>query len=172
MDCPLQVIARDVRDPIRRLATPRGFSLLEVLVATTLLLVAIAALAGLSIVATRANTAARTTTLASLLAAQKMEELRMGNGVALVPSPVDALTRDTSGYCDFLDAAGRSLGGGSQPPAQAAFVRRWSIEPSPSNPARALALQVLVTRVAARDEARRPGPDEAALVSVRTRGEP
>src|SRR5262245_33330824 len=102
-----------------------------------------------------------------------MEELRMGNGVDLVPSPADALTRDTSGYCDYLDAAGRSLGGGSPAPAQAAFVRRWSIEQSPSSPARALTLQVLVIHVtASRDEARRPGPDEAVLVSVRTRGEP
>jgi Tfp pilus assembly protein PilV len=162
-----------LRQTIHRLAPARGFTLLEVLVATALLFVAIAALAGLSIMATRANAAARTTTFTSLLAAQKMEELLAGNGADLSPSPADALTRNAPGYCDFLDAAGRSLGGGSSPPAQSAFVRRWSLEPLPSSPVHALALQVLVIRVGSNQaDTGRAGPDEAAFVSVRTRGQP
>jgi type II secretory pathway pseudopilin PulG len=164
---------------ILRLARARGFTLLEVLVATTLLFVGVAALAGLSVMATRANTTARATTFASLLAAQKMEELRslswgydaLGQPRSdLTPSPADALSRNTIGYCDFLDAAGRSLGGGPSPPPQAAFVRRWSIEPLPSNPANALMLHVLVRRVGSdQSDVVRALPDEASLVTIRTR---
>jgi type II secretory pathway pseudopilin PulG len=179
VDCGLQSSVPELETPSLRLARAPGFTLLEVLVATTLLFVGVAALAGLSIMATRANTAARASTFASLLAAQKMEELRspawgydaLGQPRSdLTPSPADALTRNTTGYCDFLDAAGRLLGGGPSPPAQAVFVRRWSIEPLPSNPANALTLQVVVTRV----RTDQPGAvsvltDEASLVTVRTR---
>ncbi len=179
MDSDLHVVVRELRSTIHRLARERGFTLLEVLIATTLLFVGVAALAGLSMMATRANTAARTTTFASLLAAQKMEELRsltwgydaLGQPRSdLTPSPADALSHNTSGYCDFLDAAGRSLGGGSSPPAQAAFVRRWSIEPLPSNPANTLVLHVLVMRVRSdQSGVAHALPDEASLVTVRTR---
>src|SRR5437870_3172963 len=56
--------------------TERGFSLLEVLIATTILATAVTALAQLFAVSTRANANARTTTFASVLAQQKMEQLR------------------------------------------------------------------------------------------------
>jgi len=155
------------------MTSSHGFTLLEVLVATTLLFVAVASLAGLSLMATEANAHAKTTTFAALLAARKIEELRslpwgydaFGNprsDPGLAASPADALKQNTSGYCDFLDASGASLGSGGSPPAQTAFVRRWSIQPLPSNPANALVLQVVVRRL-------RSGTDEASLVTVRTR---
>ena len=53
-----------------------GFSILEVLVAITIVTVAVAALAQLSALSTRANSSARATTYASVLAQQKMEQLR------------------------------------------------------------------------------------------------
>ncbi|MBI3490544.1 MAG: prepilin-type N-terminal cleavage/methylation domain-containing protein [Acidobacteria bacterium] len=171
-----------------------GFSLLEVLVATTILVVAITALANLCALSTRANTSARTTTIASLLATQKMEQLRAltwgfdelalplsdtttditvvpekaGAGVGLSPSPAGALAQNTAGYCDFLDAMGQSLRSGTTTPATAAFVRRWSVEPLPSNPANTLVLQVLVLR-ALRDASRGRQPDDVRIVSVKTR---
>lgn len=176
-----------------RLSTSSGFSLLEVLVATSILAAAIGALAQLPIIAVRANAAARTATAASLLAAQKMEQLRAlawgtdayglpisdistdltvsppraGEGVGLTPSPGDALLRDTPDYCDFLDANGQSLGGGPAPPS-AFYVRRWSIDALPSSPD-ALVLQVLVARIgpAASTAARRP--DTARFVTLKTR---
>ena len=166
------------------------------LVATTLLVVAIAALVSLSAIATRANAAAKATTIASLLAAQKMEQLlaltwgydafgrpiadtttdlsvvppAIGSGAGLTASPAGVLGQNTAGYCDFLDAAGTSLGGGTAPPAPSAFVRRWSIQPLSSNPANALVLQVLVMR-ASRTSSGPVGPlhNEAAFVTVRTR---
>jgi prepilin-type N-terminal cleavage/methylation domain-containing protein len=172
-----------------------GFTLIETLVATTILVVGIAALTGLSTIAARANTAAGTATVASLLAAQKMEQFlaltwgydalghavsdtttdltvfppRTGSGVGLTVSPADALRLNTSGYCDFLDASGTSLGGGTTPPAQAMFVRRWSVQPLPSNPANALVLQVMVVRARRVSATVHVLPDEAAFVSVRTR---
>jgi hypothetical protein len=158
-----------------------GFTLLEVLVATTLLFVAVAALAGLSVMATQANATAKTATFAALLAAQKIEQLRalpwgydaLGNprsDVGLTISPADALSQNAAGYCDFLDANGASLGGGPSPPAGAVFVRRWSIQPLPSNPANALVFQVLVRRLrAGASGVALVFADEAALTTVRTR---
>ena len=57
-------------------AGEKGFSLVEVLLATTLLTVAIASLAQLFAISTRANTNARLTTFTTVLAQQKMEQLR------------------------------------------------------------------------------------------------
>ncbi len=49
------------------------------------------------------------------------------SGVGLRPSPADALWRDTAGYVDYLDATGRGLGAGADAGARAAYVRRWAI---------------------------------------------
>jgi prepilin-type N-terminal cleavage/methylation domain-containing protein len=171
-----------------------GFSLLEVLVATAIFAGGVATLASLGATSTRANTNARGMTLTSMLAAQKMEQLRAltwgfdelarplsdtttdisvspaqpGAGAGLRPSPVGALAQNTPGYCDFLDATGESLGGGTRAPAAAVFVRRWSVEPLPSNPANTLVLQVIVTR-AHRGGVRGRVPDETRFVCVKGR---
>jgi prepilin-type N-terminal cleavage/methylation domain-containing protein len=177
----------------------RGFSILEVLVATTVLTVGIAALAQLFIISTRANFSAKVATTASVLAQQKMEQLRgltwgfdlvglplsdyatdisvaqetRSGGVGLTPSPVDSLEKNVDGYCDFLDRYGVSLGGGETPPSGTAYVRRWSVEPLPSNPNNTLILQVLVRLSKDRgpDPVARTRrlPDEARVVSARTR---
>src|ERR1043166_4220241 len=60
----------------RRRASEGGFSLLEVLVATTMMAVGLTALAQLFALSTRTNHSARTTTYAAVLAQQKMEQLR------------------------------------------------------------------------------------------------
>lgn len=181
----------------------RGFSLIEVLIATTILTVGVAALAQLATIAARANLSARTTTSAALLAQEKMEQLRgltwgldaLGTavsdlttdiaampiaptgGVGLTPSPSDALARNTPGYCDFIDAGGRSLGGGPVAPGTTAYIRRWSIEPMPAFPDSTLILQVLVTGLRSRGAAdgaisTRRLPDEARLVGIKTRKAP
>lgn len=53
-----------------------GFSLIEVLVATTILTVALSALAQLFAISTKTNVSAKSTTFTALLAQQKMEQLR------------------------------------------------------------------------------------------------
>ena len=181
-------------------AGEQGFSLVEVLLATTLLTVAIVSLAQLFAVSTRANTNAKLTTFTTVLAQQKMEQLRSltwgfdaqglpltdtstnitaaveapTGGKGLTPSPVGALGENTDGYCDFLDGNGQSLGGGTTPPANAIYVRRWTVEPLPTNPNNTLVLQVLVARNRSRNAADQAVgvdrlPDEARIISVKTR---
>ena len=144
----------------------RGCSLLEVLVATSVIVVAVAALAQLFAVAIHANARARSTTISVLIAQQKMEELvaafsaQETSGAIPGASPAGALDRDTPGYCDAVEQNG------------ATYLRRWSIDPLPTSPDTARVLQVLVTRSrgaadAAIDVTRRP--DTARLITVRTR---
>jgi prepilin-type N-terminal cleavage/methylation domain-containing protein len=182
------------------LTNERGFSLVETLVATTIMTVALSSLAQLFVIATRTNQAARTTGVASVLAQQKMEQLRgltwgfdviglpisdttsnltvvpelPSGGPGLTPSPDRTLGRNVDGYCDFLDERGQSLGGGTNPPSNTVYIRRWLIEPLPTNPNNTLILQVLVTRSrnrGAADAATAVGrlPDEARIISVKTR---
>lgn len=168
-----------------KLTNAGGFSLLETLVATTVLTVAVGGLAQLFILATRANRSAGATTHAVLLAQQKMEQLRSltwrfeddgspSSDAGLAPSPVNALDANASGYCDAVDRFGRVLDGGVA--GGAAFFRRWSIEPLPSNPGNTIVLQVRVVRAAAASPGRLAASarvaDEARLVSVRTRKAP
>jgi prepilin-type N-terminal cleavage/methylation domain-containing protein len=185
---------------VSRMRDARGFSLLEVLVATTLLTMSLTALAQLFAIATRANSSARATTYATVLAQQKMEQLRSllwgfdtlglpltdtstdiaavleretgGNGLS--PSPANTLGRNIEGYVDYLDTFGRALGGGPTPPEGTVYIRRWSVEPLPTNPGNTIVLQVLVTRRRTRGTADtatgvRRRPDEARVISVKTR---
>lgn len=184
-----------------RWTAERGFSLIETLIATTIMTVALASLAQLFAIATRSNQSARSTTFAAVLAQQKMEQLRgltwgfdvLGlpitdttadlttvpeqptGGKGLSPSPSDALRTNYDGYCDFIDATGQSLGGGVTPPVNTVYIRRWQVEPLPTNPNNTVVLQVMVTRW--RDRGGADGelgrdtrlPDEARLISVKTR---
>jgi prepilin-type N-terminal cleavage/methylation domain-containing protein len=175
-----------------------GFSLIEVLVATTLLATALVTLAQLFALSTKANMSSRNSTYAAVLAEQKIEELRslswgfdtLGlpfsdmttnttvtpatqDGTGLTASPGPTLNENTSGYVDYIDMFGNKLGTGQNPPESAIYTRRWSIEPLPINPNNTLIIQVLVTRNRARgaadDGAVLRLPDEARVITVKTR---
>ena len=180
---------------------PAGFSLVETLVATALLATAVVSLAQLFGLATRSNIGSRNTTYAAVLAAQKLEELRAltwgfdaqglpvsdlatdtaavsesaAGGTGLSAAPATALRENTSGWVDYVDRLGRKLGGGEDPPRNAAYTRRWAVQPLPANP-NTLILQVLVTRLrnrgAANDGAVRRLPEEARLITAKTRKAP
>ncbi len=120
----------------------RGFTLVETIIAVSITALALTALAQLFIVAAQANADARRATFASVLAAQKIEQLRSA-GSDLVPQGTDSLRRDVADLCDFLDEYGRSLGTGSSPLPGTVYIRRWSIESIPSD-ANTLVLQVAV----------------------------
>ena len=89
-------------------------------------------------------------------------------------APANALSANVDGYVDYVDRYGHTLGGGVNAPAGAVYVRRWSVEPLPTNPNNTLILQVLVFALndraadgdgAVLDRVR----DETRLVSVKTR---
>jgi len=151
-----------------------GFTLVEVLVAIVIIAIIALGLAQMFVLAMRTNQAARHQTSATILAAQKMEQLRSltwgydddglglpvsdtttnlsvqpmastGNGLS--PSPASALDQNTPGYVDYLDARGNWVGTGAAAPPTAVYIRRWSIRPLPTNPNDTLVLQVLVTTV-------------------------
>ena len=167
-----------MRVTIESLTLPRGFTLVEVLLAMTLLVVGVSTLASLVVLATQKMEQLRALTwgydAAGRPIADTTTDLTMfppgGSGVGLTVSPAGALRQNTFGYCDFLDASGTPVGAGTDPPARATFVRRWSIEPLPSNPANTLVLHVRVMRARRTpDASARAQPDEAAFVSVMTR---
>jgi type II secretory pathway pseudopilin PulG len=169
---------------------------METLVAIALLIVAAVSLAQLFTIGQRSNDRARALSVASVLAAEKMEQLRSlswgfdftgvpssdtsadltvsperpTGGTGLRPSPADALDRNVEGYCDFLDATGSSLGSGSSPPLNTSYIRRWSVAPLAANPANGLVVQVRVVSSADGNlPAGRTAAGEARLVSIRAR---
>jgi hypothetical protein len=179
-----------------------GSSLLETMIATGLMAGALASLGQMFAISVANNRSARAGSYATVLAQQKMEQLRgltwgvdsLGRpvsdttsdttspveaptgGTGLSPSPAGTLTANSNGWVDYVDQSGNVLGGGTVLPAGAVYIRRWAIEPLPSNPADTIVIRVLVTtRFAAGRQTDAPPrrlADEACLVSVRTRKGP
>ena len=169
------------------------------LVATGIMAASLVTLAQLFGLSMRSNLAARSTTYATVLAQQKVEELRAltwgfdtqglpisdtssntaaspespNGGTGLSPSPGTALNENTPGFVDYIDQFGNKLGGGSTAPQNAIYTRRWSIQPLPTNPNNTLVIQVLVTRNFNRGAADNGAvsrlPEEARLITVKTR---
>ena len=169
------------------------------MIATFLLATGVLATAQMFILATKSNASAQKSTFTAALAQEKMEQLKgltwgfdnvglpiqdystditvdppQAGGVGLTPSPDNSLSSNVPGYVDYLDRNGTALGGGANPPDGTVYVRRWSVEPLPTNPNNTLVLQVLAFPFAAReddgngvvlDRVR----DEARLISVKTR---
>lgn len=150
-----------------------GFSLLETLVAVALVAVALSALAHLLAVSIHANARARRSSIASVLAQDKIEELR-SQAASLAPQPAASLDANTPGLCDFLDEHGRPLGTGSVPPDGTVFVRRWSITPVSADPGGSVLLQVAVARRVSHGVSLPAGADPrhfggAQLMAIRAR---
>lgn len=173
-----------------------GFSIIETMVAVTLLALVALGVAQLFAVGTLANHRSKSQTSTAVLAVQKMEQLKgltwgfddqglpvsdtatdltavvpTGGGRGLNPSPAGTLTSDIDGYFERLDQHGAVTNG-----QDAAYVRRWSITPLPQNPNNTLIFQVRVipaidlARVDAVGGARSLG--ETLLVSIKTRKAP
>lgn len=180
----------------------RGFSLAETLVATAILTTVCLGVAQMFVIAADQTRGGKVETSATVLAEQKMEQLRSltwgfdltgqglpvsdtttnvavdppdDSGLGLNPSPAGTLDSNTGGYVDYIDQFGRYLGTGTTAPGNTAYVRRWSIEPLPTNPNNTLVLQVFVTtpaREAQRAATANPPkrmPGDAWLVTVKTR---
>lgn len=172
--------------PGRNAPRSRGFTLIEVLVSTALLIAVAAGVSHLIGLATVRGHAARAQTAATILAAGKLEQLRAlawgfedsfepppiersdretdlsaeppaGGGPGLSLSPRGTLGRNTAPYFEYLDARGRWAGSSSPPPAAAVFVRRWAVSALAGGDARTIVLQVLVVPIA-EDRARGTRP--------------
>lgn len=139
---------------MRAARSERGFTLVEVLIATVVLSTAVVATAGLFGIAGLSVRNARRHSVATLMAAGKLAELRVSDTAV---SPSDALVRDTPGFVDYVDASGRVIPGGSRRPPEAVFVRRWKVQPLPDDPIDSLIIEVLVV------------PGDARVVALRTR---
>ena len=152
-----------------------GFALLDVVVTAALVVTIAAGASHILSIAVRASPDARARTMASMLAAEKLEQLRSlawthittadpaislsssdvttdlstdpatDAGPGLLASPPGTLDRDTPYYVDYLDGAGRIAGGGGSPPAAAVYIRRWAVRPLDSDPENILVLSVGVT---------------------------
>jgi Tfp pilus assembly protein PilV len=135
----------------------RGFSLVETLIATTLMAGALVSLAQFVGAAAQSGAAARTRALAALMAAQQMEQMRAvpWDAIAFAPGPVT----------DFLDASGRQqCPRAVLPCGEAVFVRKWSATRAPYSAA------ILIIEVDVRPVG--PGNGSATLVSARGRMTP
>jgi type II secretory pathway pseudopilin PulG len=185
-----------------RSSSSSGFSLVEVVFALGILMAVALGVAQLFAMSTRANLIGKGQTSTTALAEQKMEQLRSltwgfdveGQGLPLSdtstnlavypptptgsglnPSPSNSLEQNTAGFVDFVDAQGNWVGTGTTPPPTAAFVRRWSIQPLPTNPNNTLVLQVLVSPLSneqarqASEFSRTRMAGDALLINVKTR---
>jgi prepilin-type N-terminal cleavage/methylation domain-containing protein len=114
----------------------RGFSLIEVLVATGILVTVAAGTAQLFAIALRHEVASRQQLAMTAIATAKIDELAaVVARAAMPPAPAGAVDRAIDGYSDVVTADGT------------AFERRWLIAPLAGYSATAV---VIVLRVSAR----------------------
>ena len=170
------------------------------MIATGLMAASLSMLGQMFAISIMNNNSARAGTYSTVLAEQKVEQLRgltwgfdtlalplsdtstntalpvesPTGGTGLSPSPAGTLTTSTDGYVDYVDQFGNTIGGGTTVPSKAVYVRRWSVEPLPTNPNNTLVLQVIVFKIKNRGAADIEGSvqrlrDEARLMSVKTR---
>jgi hypothetical protein len=140
----------------RRLMGATGTTLIEVLVATLVLVSGVLGIAQLFLLAAATNAAARDTTITATLAAQKVDEL-LSSDLSVAADLVD-----------YVDGWGRPVSGEDSPPRGAVFTRRWSIEPlSPD----VVAIRV---RVGRSDRSGGSGPmvGETRVFAIRPRRRP
>ena len=97
----------------------RGFSLVETLIAATIVIVALVGLAHLFVVAVAADQRAKSRTVATVLAREKLEELLAIDGEVIAGT-------------DFVDGWGQSIGAGDSPPPGTVYTRRWIAESMPA----------------------------------------
>jgi len=147
----------------------RGFSLIEALVAMSIMLVGVLPLAVLMEASTRSNGSAKANSLATLLAAAKVESLlatEWGNS-SLALSPVGTLSTNVPGYVEYLDGRGVLLNDAGlvagTSPAGTVYVRRWSADAVPTT------ISVVVLQVVVRHWPDRGVSDVIRIAAVRTR---
>jgi Tfp pilus assembly protein PilV len=112
---------------VTRAIDSSGSTLIEAVVAITILATAVVSLAGLASVAVRTIALTRERTMAAILASQKLEELSPASR-ALSQSSPGAARHDEAGFVEYLDAAGAVVGTGATARG-VVYVRRWAVSP-------------------------------------------
>ncbi len=157
------------------LKTFEGFTLLETLVATGILVTALAGIAQLFVLGVRLTRESGSQGMALASAQAKLETLRslamaygsaaeMVTDQALEASPAGSLREDTAGYVDALDAGGRTV---EDEDSDAVFTRRWAITPIDDQVPEAVVIEVCVFRAPA--DGVTPVAAEACLATIRSR---
>jgi prepilin-type N-terminal cleavage/methylation domain-containing protein len=152
----------------------RGFTLLETLIATGILVTAVAGIAQLFVLSVRFTRESGQFGVALVSAQAKVESLRAltygfddgGEPITdarLAPSPPSSLASDVAPYADWLDAAGGAVDG----PDAAVYVRRWRISTLDEHEPDAIAIEVCVFRAPA--AGRGPAGADACLATMRAR---
>ena len=142
--------------PIPSPRSSSGFSLVETLIATGILVTALAGVAQLLAVSVRQAREPGARGSAVAAAQAKVEWLRArtfgfgpdGGRVtdeALLPSPPGAMAADVPGHADTLDQDGREAEAGDE---SAVWARRWVIAPIDAASADAISIEVCVFRAA------------------------
>jgi len=150
----------------------QGTSLIEALVASLIMTTGVATMAQLFSLSIASNAAARRSTIATVLAEQKIEQLRVEAAVAgsaFPASPPSSLDQSTDGFVDHLGVDGRVVSTSTQPPAQAIYTRRWSVEPITADPDAPVVIQVIVAqRAGLRRASRTRGDFRVATLATRS----
>lgn len=156
------------------LHSSRGFTLVETIVATSILITALAGVAQLLILAAQLTRQAGVSGQALIAAQEKLESLRglpfgydpAGNkntAPSLEPSTDSTLFENIPPYVDWIDSSGTPLA----EPGGAALVRRWRIDTWDDATPEAITIEVCVFR--ASNDGTGIGAAEACLSTVRTR---
>lgn len=152
----------------------RGTTLVEAIIAASLLVTIVAGTAALIVLARRLGEQTEIAIAATFVAGAKLQALRavpfgydIGGGVPEVPAlayaPSEALERNTTGLWDVLDATGRTTSDSAAGPA--ALVRRWATWPVSGATGDCRSIEVCVFAWPANADA----PPLVCLASVRTR---
>lgn len=104
-----------------RLRDERGFTLIEALIATIVLTVALVALADLLAVSVRMHQLGRNSTTATRLAQDKFEEMMKMNFATNPAIQVNGTNTLASDVANYFDA-----------PANTGYTRRWRVEAGPN----------------------------------------
>ena len=153
----------------------RGFTLLETLIATGLIVTAVAGLAQLFALSVRFTRDAGQFGVALVAAQDKLESLRSlafgydeGGGTltdpALRVTPAHTLAGDVERYVDWLDERGSVV---SSAAAGAAYVRRWRVSEIAIDEPEVIAIDVCVYRVPGVNA--EPAHADACLATIRVR---
>jgi type II secretory pathway pseudopilin PulG len=156
------------------ITSTRGFTLIETVVATGILVTALAGLAQLIVLSAHLTRQASQSGMALAAAQDKLESLR-GQAFAfdaegvpitspgLQPSPVESLDHDRPPVVDWIDARGESLADVHG----ASYARRWRISTVAHAIPEAIAIEVCVFKAPATGVDARSA--DACLATIRTR---